>query len=99
MVRPGMDEAARWIDGPRLSELLREPTAPRAGGRVPRGAIGAAMILLRVLGRLPGRRWRNTCLYRSVAECLVLRRYGVPATVLTMIVGTLDIWLRYFVFS
>ena len=23
--------------------------------------------------------WRNTCLYRSVAECLVLRRYGVPA--------------------
>jgi Na+/H+ antiporter NhaD/arsenite permease-like protein len=25
-------------------------------------------------------------------------RYGVPATILTMIVGTLDIWLRYFVF-
>src|SRR5207237_1359994 len=22
--------------------------------------------------------WRNTCLYRAVAECLVLRRYGVP---------------------
>lgn len=25
-------------------------------------------------------------------------RYGVPATILTMLVGTLDIWLRYFVF-
>ena len=24
-------------------------------------------------------------------------RYGVPATILTMIVGTLDIWLRYVV--
>jgi Na+/H+ antiporter NhaD/arsenite permease-like protein len=23
-------------------------------------------------------------------------RYGVPATILTMLVGTLDIWLRYF---
>ena len=74
-------ESPRWIDGPGLAELLREPSPrPGADGRVPRGAIGAAMILLRVLGRLPGERWRNTCLYRAVAECLVLRRYGVPAT-------------------
>ena len=75
-------ESPRWIDGPRLGELLREPAAGLdAGGRVPRGAIGTAFLLLKVLGRLPGERWRNTCLYRAVAECLVLRRYGVPAIV------------------
>lgn len=69
----------RWIDGPRLTELLRDPP-PAPERRVPRGATGAAMLLLRGLARLPGSPWRNTCLYRSVAECLVLRRYGVPAT-------------------
>ena len=68
----------RWIDGPRLTELLRDPP-PAPGRRVPRGATGAAMLLLKALARLPGSPWRNTCLYRSVAECLVLRRYGVPA--------------------
>ena len=68
----------RWIDGPRLTELLRDPP-PAPERRVPRGATGAAMLLLKVLARLPGSAWRNTCLYRSVAECLVLRRYGVPA--------------------
>ena len=74
-------ESRRWIDGPRLSELLREPPDASPGGRVPRGAVGAAMLLLKALARLPGSPWRNTCLYRSVAECLVLRRYGVPAVV------------------
>ena len=73
-------QSPRWIDGPGLAELLREPPGADAGGRVPRGALGAAMVLLKVLGRLPGRRWRNTCLYRGVAECLVLRHYGVGAT-------------------
>lgn len=70
----------RWIEGPRLAELMREAPPARPGGRVPRGAVGAAMVLLKALARLPGSPWRNTCLYRSVAECLVLRRYGVPAT-------------------
>jgi hypothetical protein len=69
----------RWIDGARLTELLRDPP-PAPERRVPRGATGSAMLLLRALARLPGSPWRNTCLYRSVAECLVLRRYGVPAT-------------------
>jgi hypothetical protein len=36
---------------------------------------------VRVLSAVPGLPWRNTCLYRSVAECLALRRYGVPAVV------------------
>jgi len=68
----------RWIEGARLTELLRDPP-PAPERRVPRGATGAAMRLLRLLALLPGSTWRNTCLYRSVAECLVLRRYGVPA--------------------
>jgi hypothetical protein len=68
----------RWIEGARLTELLRDPP-PAVEHRVPRGATGAALLLLRALARLPGSRWRNTCLYRSVAETLVLRRYGVPA--------------------
>jgi len=72
-------ESRRWIDGPRLGELLREPAGTAAGAGVPRGAVGVAMVLLKALARLPGSPWRNTCLYRSVAECLVLRRYGVPA--------------------
>ena len=79
-VRAALD-SRRWIDGPRLAELLREPPAARPGARVPRGGVGAALILLKVLGRIPGSPWRNTCLYRSVAECLVLRRYGVSAIV------------------
>ena len=29
--------------------------------------------------RLPW--WRNTCLYRALAECLVLRRYGIACRV------------------
>jgi hypothetical protein len=69
----------RWIEGSRLTELLRDPP-PAPERRVPRGATGAAMLMVRALARLPGSPWRNTCLYRSVAECLVLRRYGVPAT-------------------
>ncbi|HYJ80684.1 MAG TPA: lasso peptide biosynthesis B2 protein [Longimicrobiaceae bacterium] len=67
-----------WIEGPRLAELLGPPT-PRTPAAVPRGALGAAMRLLSLLSRLPRSPWRNTCLFRSVAECLVLRRYGVPA--------------------
>ncbi|HEV7590073.1 MAG TPA: lasso peptide biosynthesis B2 protein [Longimicrobium sp.] len=68
----------RWIEGARLTELLRDPP-PAPERPVPRGATGAALLLLRALARLPRSPWRNTCLYRSVAETLVLRRYGVPA--------------------
>jgi hypothetical protein len=34
--------------------------------------------MLRLLARARLPWWRNTCLYRAVAECVVLRRYGVP---------------------
>lgn len=62
--------------------------APRTGGgaglrpsRHPELPLRSARLMIRLLGRLPGGRWRNTCLYRSVAECLTLRRLGVPARV------------------
>ena len=71
--------APRWIEGPRLQELMRAPEPAGPERPVPRGGTGAAFRLLRLLAHLPGERWRNTCLYRSVAECLVLRGYGVPA--------------------
>jgi hypothetical protein len=77
-VRAALD-APRWIERERLQELMRAPAAAAPERPVPRGGTGTAFRLLRVLHHLPGSRWRNTCLYRSVAECLVLRRYGVPA--------------------
>ena len=67
----------RWTGGKRLQSLLREPTtgATRAGD--PLAAIRASAITLRLLARFPFLPWRNTCLYRSVAECLVRRHYGL----------------------
>ena len=70
-----------WIEGPRLAELLRAPASSRPGAAAPPKSVGAAWYLLSLLARLPRSPWRNTCLYRSVSECLVLRRFGVPAVV------------------
>jgi hypothetical protein len=70
-----------WLHGRRWTELLREPAATRPGAHPPRGAVRAALATVKVLARVPGLPWKSTCLYRSVAECLVLRRYGVPAVV------------------
>jgi Transglutaminase-like superfamily len=68
-----------WVEGPRLAELMRAPSPASSDAAAPRGAVRAAVTLVQVLARLPRSRWLNTCLYRSVAECLVLRRFGVPA--------------------
>lgn len=63
----------------RLSELL-EPCRQTTGGKSdPDLAIRAAHRTLRYLARMPGNRWRNTCLYRSVAECVLLREHGIAA--------------------
>lgn len=70
-----------WLRGRRWQELLVPPAASGAEARLPRGVIRASRAGVRVLAALPGSPWRNTCLYRSVAECLALRRYGVPAVV------------------
>jgi hypothetical protein len=70
-----------WLHGRRWTELLHEPPPAEPGARPPRGAVRAALATVKVLGRIPGLPWKSTCLYHSVAECLVLRRYGVPAVV------------------
>jgi hypothetical protein len=36
---------------------------------------------LRLLATLPGARWRNTCLFRSVVECTVRRAHGEQARI------------------
>lgn len=80
----GIGAAARVplvLRGKRLLELMEPPASPAPPAAAPRGAVGAAVYTVALLGRIPGLPWRNTCLYRSVAECLVLRRYGVPAFV------------------
>lgn len=70
-----------WLHGRRWTELLRPPAEPGVAVRAPRGAEGAALRMVGLLGTVPGLPWRNTCLYRSVAQCLVLRSFGVPAVV------------------
>jgi hypothetical protein len=61
-----------------LNELLGAPRPTRNARRDPGAALRAAHRTLRVLARLHLPPWRDTCLYRSVAECLVLRRCGIP---------------------
>jgi hypothetical protein len=73
--------APLWLRGRRWTELLAPPAGAAADGASYAGAARAARGAIRVLSVVPGSPWRNTCLYRSVAECLVLRGYGVPAVV------------------
>jgi hypothetical protein len=69
-----------WLRGRRWTELL-SPPAGDFSAAPPRGAARAARGAVKVLAAIPGSPWKYTCLYRSVAECLALRRYGVPAVV------------------
>lgn len=63
----------------RADPTVPDPTAPDpADAPVVADATRVALGALRWLRWLPG--WRNTCLYRAVAECLVLRAFGMPAT-------------------
>lgn len=50
-----------------------------ASDRAQDASVRIARFMLRALAKLPGNRWRNTCLYRAAAECLALRRLGLPA--------------------
>lgn len=81
-VRAALD-APEWVRSKRLGELFALPAGGQLG--VPRAeperALRSARRALRLLSRLPGDRWRASCLYESVAECLVLRRAGIPAAV------------------
>ena len=83
--------APRWVRGHRVERLLEEgrgavgPEGTSEPTRTPPPAavfgVRIARALLRRLAWLPRSPWRNTCLYRSVAECLILRHYGVPAAI------------------
>src|SRR3954453_937862 len=44
-------------------------------------SVGVAHRALALLARVWPARWRAACLHRSVAECVVLRAYGLPARV------------------
>jgi len=71
----------RWLDADRLPLLLAIPELPdvRSVTEPSAETIRAARGILRRLERLPGGRWRGTCLYRSAAEVLLRRAAGQPA--------------------
>ncbi len=62
-----------------LPELMQPPAERDGIVSDPTGAIATAHRTLRLLSKVPGTPWRNTCLFRSVAECLLLRAHGIPA--------------------
>ena len=70
--------APRYVNDD-LGSLLqaREGPAP-SGGRIDL-SLRTARRGVRALALLPGSPWRNTCLFRSIAECLALREHGIPA--------------------
>ena len=70
-----------WLGGSRLARLVRAPGPLRSRRGHPAAALRAAHRALRVLARMRLPWWRNTCLYRALAECLVLRRYGIACRV------------------
>jgi hypothetical protein len=72
----------RAIDAGLASLLVpvTSATAP-APERDARCAAWIAHVALSRFARLRPARWRATCLYRSVAECLALRALGLPARV------------------
>lgn len=73
--------APLWLGAGRLRRLLEAPGVPAGPGRDPHLALRAARGMVRLLSAPPRSPWRNTCLYRSVAECLVLRDYGLDARI------------------
>lgn len=83
MHRLGVAVAAAWQAPFRIRDggwrVLLEP--PAESGAVDAGLSPhpAAVRVLRLLARVPFSPWRGTCLYRSVAACLAMRRCGIPA--------------------
>ncbi len=66
-----------WLRDERLRRLVDGIEQTDPSPLAPHLALRAARVVLRVLGGVPHVPWRSTCLYRSVAECLVLRRFGI----------------------
>ncbi len=44
-------------------------------------AVRTSLKVLSLLSRVPKSPWRNTCLYRSIAQCLVYRKFNIPARI------------------
>lgn len=64
----------------RLQRWMAEPAAsPRAPLRDVEGATRAGLATLRLLARLRLPLWKNTCLFRSILRCRLLRLAGRPA--------------------
>jgi hypothetical protein len=63
-----------------LAQPAALPKATAAGERA-NVAVRTAHRALAWLARVRPARWRATCLHRSVAECVALRAYGLPARV------------------
>jgi hypothetical protein len=61
----GFDELTRLRGAATARRRAEAPVALRAANRA-----------LRLLSRIPGGRWRTSCLYRSIAECAALRALG-----------------------
>ena len=68
-----------------LGALLQLPPSPESASSVapsdPPLATRVAHSAVARLARLAPARWSNTCLYRSVAECLALRALMMPARI------------------
>ena len=67
-----------------LGTLIAAPAASSPHVRDVRDAALASRVAHAAVARfarLAPARWRNSCLYRSVAECLALRALGLPARV------------------
>jgi hypothetical protein len=79
-------------DDHQLAELIRRPARSHAAGSVRAAARSTrgALFVLRQLARVPGAGWRDTCLYRAIAECLVLRAFEFPAVVRLGVRGSAD---------
>ena len=69
------------LRGSGMTALVKSagPLEPQQGD--PAGAVRVALGALRQLARARLPWWRNTCLYRAVTECIVLRHYGIPCRV------------------
>ena len=66
-----------------FAALLAAPSASSqtAASETANIAVRVAHRTLVLLARVRPSRWRATCLHRSVAECVALRAYGLPARV------------------
>ncbi len=62
-----------------LADLLAAPESSTSHEGDAALSVAVAHKTLKILAAVPFLPWRNTCLYRSVAECLALRAYSVAA--------------------